>query len=206
MKIALIAFDQFTDLDLFLPWDLLNRVRLLGRKADWEVKILGTQIYHTSVSGLSIPTTASIEEANQADAVLFASGHGVQSLLQDQVYLERFNLNPKTQLIGAMCSGVLILGALGLLTNRKATTYPTAREKLASYGVKVVRESFVIQENIATAAGCLAGVELVDWVIRSLVDELTAREVLATVQPMLEEELINDPIDRGRENSLFISC
>ena len=37
MKIAIVIFDKFTDIDLFLMWDLLNRVRVAG----WEVKILG---------------------------------------------------------------------------------------------------------------------------------------------------------------------
>ena len=30
MKIAIVCFDNFTDIDVFLPWDLLNRVRLVG--------------------------------------------------------------------------------------------------------------------------------------------------------------------------------
>ncbi|MBN3820754.1 thiamine biosynthesis protein ThiJ, partial [Paraburkholderia sp. Se-20369] len=33
-RIALVAFDQFTDLDLFLMWDILGRNR-----RDWEVRI-----------------------------------------------------------------------------------------------------------------------------------------------------------------------
>lgn len=37
MKIAIVIFDRFTDLDLWLMWDLLNRVR----DADWSVKFLG---------------------------------------------------------------------------------------------------------------------------------------------------------------------
>ncbi len=38
MKISLVIFDQFTDLDLFLMWDLFNRVRL----PEWQVRILGS--------------------------------------------------------------------------------------------------------------------------------------------------------------------
>src|SRR3712207_9091506 len=32
MKIAIVIFDKFTDIDLFLMWDLLNRVRI----DDWR--------------------------------------------------------------------------------------------------------------------------------------------------------------------------
>ena len=27
--VCIVCFDHFTDIDTFLPWDLLNRVRLL---------------------------------------------------------------------------------------------------------------------------------------------------------------------------------
>ena len=43
MKIAIVCFDNFTDIDVFLPWDLLNRVRLVGGISDWDVQLLGTE-------------------------------------------------------------------------------------------------------------------------------------------------------------------
>ncbi len=43
MKIAIVCFDNFTDIDVFLPWDLLNRVRLVGGISNWDVQLLGTE-------------------------------------------------------------------------------------------------------------------------------------------------------------------
>lgn len=184
MKIALVCFDDFTDLDLFLPWDVLNRVRLVGGMDDWDVKILGTEDSHVSAAGLRIPTHGRIEEANSSDAVLFSSGKGVRKLYPDSSYLKRFQLNPEKQLIGSMCSGALLLGAMGLLTGKQATTYPTAAHQLAEFGVEIVNKSFVNVGNISTAAGCLAGQELAAWIIDSLIGaDMTAR-VLETVQPV----------------------
>ena len=111
MLIAQIVFDQFTDIDVFLAWDLLNRVR----RPDWTVRLLGTEAQHTSLSGLTIPMHGRIEEAAQADAVLFASGPATRTLRLDRDYLARFRLDPKKQIIGSMCSGALLLAALGLL-------------------------------------------------------------------------------------------
>jgi hypothetical protein len=45
-KAVIIAFDNFTDIDVFLPWDLLNRVRF--RQKDFQVKIIGTAASHPS--------------------------------------------------------------------------------------------------------------------------------------------------------------
>jgi hypothetical protein len=50
MKIAIVIFDKFTDIDLFLMWDLLNRVRVDG----WEVKILGEREAHLSATNFEI--------------------------------------------------------------------------------------------------------------------------------------------------------
>ncbi|CAH8715645.1 DJ-1/PfpI family protein [Paenibacillus thiaminolyticus] len=184
MKIALVCFDDFTDLDLFLPWDVLNRVRLVGGLDDWDVRILGTEDSHVSMAGLRIPTHGRIEEANSSDAVLFSSGKGVQKLYQNSHYLKRFQLNPEKQLIGSMCSGALLLGAMGLLTGKQATTYPTAVHQLAELGVEIVNKSFVNVGNISTAAGCLAGQELAAWLIDSLIGADMTAKVMESVQPV----------------------
>lgn len=70
MKIAIVCFDNFTDIDVFLPWDLLNRVRLVGGISDWDVQLLGTEQSHISMSGLRIPMTGSISDIPFADAVI----------------------------------------------------------------------------------------------------------------------------------------
>jgi hypothetical protein len=49
MKISIVIFDEFTDIDLFLMWDLLNRVRI----PDWEVRIVGDKSHHISTTGLT---------------------------------------------------------------------------------------------------------------------------------------------------------
>ncbi|WP_394822263.1 GFA family protein [Pendulispora albinea] len=184
MLIAQIVFDDFTDVDVFLAWDLLNRVRVRARRPDWRVELLGTEAQHRSVSGLTLPMHGRIEEAAAADAVLFASGPATRELRFDREYLARFALDPTRQLIGSMCSGALLLAALGLLEGKRATTHPTAAPLLREAGIEVVDAPFVRQGNIATAAACLAGVELSAWVIEVLLGKDARDAVLAEVQPV----------------------
>ncbi|MEY9976476.1 DJ-1/PfpI family protein [Lysinibacillus sp. RC79] len=184
MKIAIVCFDDFTDIDVFLPWDLLNRVRLVGNISDWEVQLLGTEKTHVSMSGLRIPMTGNLSDIPSADAVIFASGKGVQDLYKNQEYLNKIHLDPKRQLIGSMCSGALLLGAKKLLTGKKATTYPFVVEQLKEFGVDVIEQSFVNEGNISTAAGCYAAQDLVAWIIRNLVNGKMVDIVLETVQPV----------------------
>ncbi len=187
-KISIVIFDKFTDVDLFLMWDLLNRVRI----ADWKVLILGEKDAHVSATGISIATHGRIEEANDADSVLFVSGQGTRERIADDNWLKRFNLNPEKQLVGSICSGALILAKLGLLQNKLATTYPTSKTLLESFGVEVVEKPFVANGNVATAGGCLASQKLCGWVIENLADADWRDLILKSIQPVGEGLYFDD--------------
>lgn len=181
MKISIIAFDNFTDIDVWLMWDLLNRVK----NKNWQVKILGEKDSLVSQTGIVTATHGRLDEANESDVVLFTSGPGTRQKIHDQIFLSSFRLNPEKQMIGSMCSGALILAALGLLKpGQKATTYPTAKKLLEEYKVQVVEEAFVLNGNIATAAGCLAAQDLVGWVIERLIGKETKELVLDSIKPV----------------------
>ncbi|ARU62062.1 thiamine biosynthesis protein ThiJ [Tumebacillus avium] len=185
MKLAILVFDRFTDLDVFLPWDLLNRVARFKMLPDWEVKLVGTESHHTSENGLTIPMSADLSYIAEADAVLIESGPGVQTLIHDEAFLARMQslLDPGRQMIGSMCSGALLLAKLGLLEGLTATTYPTRVKQLAAMGVEVLDVPIVAHDKIATAAGCLAAVDLSRWFLEGLASKEVAENVIASVRP-----------------------
>ncbi len=191
MKIGIVIFDKFTDIDLWLMWDLLNRVRIAG----WEVKILGEKEVHVSATDIEVKTHGRLEEANDADAVLFVSGQGTRERIADENWLARFSLNPEKQFIGSICSGSLILARLGLLEGVTATTYPTAKNALESFGVRVVEKPFIAHERVATAGGCLAQQYLIHWVIENLADKNWADLVVKAIQPVGEGLFFADAED-----------
>ena len=182
MKIALDVFDQFTDLDLYLMWDLFNRVRL----PDWQVSIVGEQAQQLSTTGLTVQTHDRIEAANTADVVLFVSGQGTRAKMHDAEWCARFQLDPRRQMIGSICSGALLLAALGLLADRTATTYPTSKQALEQLGVTVEEKPFVQHGNVATAGGCLAAQYLAGWVIEQKAGRAWRDLVLKSIQPVGE--------------------
>ena len=182
-KAVIVAFDNFTDIDIFLAWDLLNRVKL--RDKEFQVKIVGTQASHKSSCGLDLATHGLIEECNDADLVFFGSGAGARAVIKDEAYLNRFKLNPEKQIICSMCSGALIIAALGHLKGLSATTYPTAFEALRNFGVTVIEDTHLVTHgNIGTAAGCLAAVDLVGWALEKMYDEKIKQDVIASVLPI----------------------
>lgn len=182
-KAVIVAFDNFTDIDIFLAWDLLNRVKFSDK--EFQVKIVGTEISHKSVCGIDLKIQGLIEECNEVDLVFFASGPGTRNVIKDGSYLDRFQLNPEKQIICSMCSGALVIAALGHLKGLSATTYPTAFEALRNYGVDVLEDKHLVTHgNVGTAAGCLAAVDLVGWAIEKLYDIKIKEDVIASVLPI----------------------
>lgn len=182
-KAVIVTFDDFTDIDVFMPWDLLNRVRLIHK--DFQVKIVGTLPVHKSSCGIDLAMQGQIEECNNADLVFFASGSGTRAIYKDKNYLSRFHLDPQKQIICSMCSGALLLAALGHLDGLSATTYPTVFNELRAFGIDVIEDHHLVAHgNIATAAGCLAAVDLIGWAVEKLYDEKTKQSVIASVLPV----------------------
>jgi len=199
--IALVAFDRFTDVDLFLMWDILGR-----NNTDWRVRILGAQPVLHSAHGLTIPTHGPLVDANHADAVLFSSGkEGVPAALAHPDFLPSFDLDPERQLVRSICGGVSILERLGLLPERRATTHPDARKGLQALGLDVLNQPLVCHRNVATAGGCLASVYPTGWLVESMFDADKRRETLLPVLPAGQREIYEDLIEfrlrQGREQT-----
>nr|AIA17660.1 Putative amidotransferase [uncultured bacterium] len=194
MKTSIVIFDKFTDIDLWLMWDLLNRVRIEG----WDVRILGEREMHVSATGQEIKTHGRLEEANESAAVLFVSGFGTRDRIADTVWLDRFHLDPQRQVIGSICSGSLILAKLGLLDGKTATTYPTVKTALEGLGIEVIEKPFVAHDNVATAGGCLAQQYLVGWVSEKLADSEWKEVVIKSIQPVGEGLFFDDVEKLGK--------
>jgi transcriptional regulator GlxA family with amidase domain len=106
--------------------------------------------------------------------------------MRDPIWLSRFNLNPERQMIASVCSGALLLAALGLLSDKTATTYPTTKKELEAFGVTVEERPFIEHGNIATSGGCLAAQYVVGWVLERKADKAWKELVLKSIQPVGE--------------------
>ena len=93
--------------------------------------------------------------------------------------------DPNRQLICSICSGALLLAGLGLLNGLTATTYPTVFKELRAMGVEIIEDYHLVAHgNIATAAGCLAAIDLVGWALEKLYNEKVKQDVIASVLPV----------------------
>ena len=140
------------------------------------------------MNGVTVTAQQPLEFANSADAVLFGSGIFTRDIAKDDALLNRLKLDPQRQLIGAQCSGTLLLATLGFLKGLPACTDSTTKPWVIEAGVKVLTQPFTAQDNIATAGGCMAAQYLATWVIAKLAGNPAAESALHYVAPVGEKE------------------
>src|SRR5689334_625679 len=183
MRVAILTFDGFNELDSFIALGLLNRLKADG----WKAEITSPSAQVTSMNGVTVTAQQPLEFANDADAVLFGSGIYTRAIAENSALLDRLQLDPLRQLIGAQCSGALLLARLGLLADMPACTDLTTKPWVVEAGVRVVDAPFHARGPVATAGGCMASVYLATWLMWRAAGRDEARTVLHHVAPVGEK-------------------
>jgi transcriptional regulator GlxA family with amidase domain len=193
MHIAILTFEGFNELDSLIALGILNRVK----KPDWKVSIASPSEEVRSMNGVVLKAQATLDDAANADAVIVGSGRLTRQVAADASLMARIRLDPSRQLLGAQCSGTLILAKLGLLRDVPACTDLTTKPWVEEAGVRTLDQPFVANGNVATAGGCLASQYLAAWVIARLEGIEAARSAMHYVAPVGEKDVY---VERAMKN------
>ena len=185
MQIAVLTFDGFNELDSFIASAILNRVKAKG----WKAHITSPSAEVTSMNGVTVQRQQPLEFAAVADAVIIGSGIKTRELVADPALLARISLDPARQLIGAQCSGTLMLAKLGLVGDLPACTDLTTKPWVIDAGVRVLDAPFVAHGNVATAGGCLSSHYLAAWMIARGASLKDMQEAVHYVAPVGEKAM-----------------
>lgn len=183
MQIAVLTFDGFNELDSFVAAAIINRMKPYG----WAAHITSPTERVTSMNGVTVERQRPLEFASEADAVIIGSGIKTREIAADENLMARIKVDPARQLIGAQCSGTLLLAKLGLIGDLPACTDLTSKPWVIEAGVNVIDAPFFASGNVATAGGCLASQYLATWVIARLASMRDAGEAMHYVAPVGEK-------------------
>ena len=134
MLIAILTFDGFNELDSLIALGILRRVK----KPGWRVTLAAPSASVTSMNGVTVHAQASLADACAAEAVIVGSGIRTREIAADAALMASLRLDPSRQLIGAQCSGTLLLAKLGLLEGVPACTDLTTTPWVREAGVEVL--------------------------------------------------------------------
>jgi transcriptional regulator GlxA family with amidase domain len=184
MRVAILTFEGFNELDSFIASAMLNRVGHPG------VEALITCPSETviSMNGVVVRAQAPLAFAREADAVIVGSGTRTRELVKTPSLMKELQLDPLRQVIGAQCSGALVLARLGLLGDLPACTDSVTKPWVEEAGVEVLDQPFVAHGNVATAGGCLGSHYLAAWMIARLAGWKEAERVVHYVAPVGQKD------------------
>lgn len=183
MKIAVVTFDGFNEIDSFVAAHILNRVD----RAGWKAEITAPTEFVTSMNGVRVAVQQPLEFIAEADAVLFGSGRKTAEVVEDASILSRIKVDLQRQLVASQCSGALILAKLGLLEGKSVCTDLKTKLVAEAAGLQVLNQPFYAQGNLASAGGCLSGQYLATWMIWRLAGKQAAMDALSYVAPVGQE-------------------
>ena len=184
MHIAILTFPGFNELDSLIALGVLNRIR----KPGWRVTLCCPEPTVTSMNGVVVHAQSTLAEASSADAVIVGSGIKTREIVKDPAIMSALRFDTSRQLIGAQCSGTLVLAKLGMLNAIPACTDLTTKPWVQEAGVEVLNQPFFAAGNVATAGGCLSAQYLAAWIIARTEGEEAARSALHYVAPVGEKE------------------
>jgi transcriptional regulator GlxA family with amidase domain len=157
MEIAILLYERMTALDAIGPYEVLAgmpdaRVRFVAREKGVKRTDSGYALLNAEYS---------LDEVTAPDILLVPGSPSPQGTMKEEAVLEWLrHVHAQTRWTTSVCTGSMILGAAGLLRGRKATTHWMALDALRSFGAEPVKERFVQDGKLITAAGVSAGIDM----------------------------------------------
>ena len=185
VRVAIVVFDGFSELDTFITFGLLNRLNASGLKAE----LVAPSGRITSMNGVTVDAPQPLEFANEAEAVVFSGGLYSRAIAENSAVIDRLALDPLRQLIGGQCSGTLLLARLGLLADLPASTDAASKPWMIQAGVRVADDTpFHARGPVASAGGPLAAHYLATWLMWRAAGLDLAVQALHQVAPVGERQ------------------
>jgi transcriptional regulator GlxA family with amidase domain len=160
LQIAFIVYDGMTLLDFAGIYDPVTRLKTMGFLPDIQYDICALQETIRTTEGAVIQTDRVRPDLARYNYVILPGGDGVRDLVKDRDFLAWIaHVSPETR-FAAVCGGVLLAGAAGLLRKKRVTTHPLFREYLKTMAGEVSNDRIVRDGDIITAGGVTASLDL----------------------------------------------
>jgi transcriptional regulator GlxA family with amidase domain len=187
MKIDIVVFDGFDEMDAVAPYEVFRTAAVLG--APIAAELVGAHGAGTITASHGMRVAVERGLAEDADMVLVPGGgwfHGAG--VRDEI--ERGDLpramaaaHEAGSIVGSVCTGALLLAAAGLVEGRRATTHHEAIEDLREAGAQIVDGArFVDDGDIVSAGGVTSGLDLALHLVERVAGHSIADQVASEIE------------------------
>jgi 4-methyl-5(b-hydroxyethyl)-thiazole monophosphate biosynthesis len=172
-RVAVILADGFEEVEAVAIIDVL-------RRAEIDTVVAGLHGGHiTSVRRVKIipDTVIDTVQADDFDMIVLPGGQpGADNLNADLRVKELItSFSRKGKLIGAICAAPIVLASAGVLQGKRATSYPSYKDKLA--GALYEEKSVVTDGAVLTSRGAGTALEFGLAIVDRLINKEKAQKI-----------------------------
>lgn len=183
LQVGIVLFPQVEELDFIGPFETINYANKI-RPNSIQVHLVAERNEPLQAfNGLRLLPDFTLAQCPKLDIVIAPGGKGRFAAMKNPV-IQEFLRRQATQAryMTSVCTGAFLLAEAGLLQGKWATTYHTAMEELAAYGVKTEASKVVQDGKVITAGGVSSGLELGLYLLQLCFDLELAREVARKIE------------------------
>jgi len=173
MRVAVIVFEGFDELDAIGPLEVLRNAAAMGA-ADLSVELVALDgaAEVTGSHGLRVRTDGRLDPDRTDLLVIPGGGWNDRGAHGAWAEAERGDLpaaiaaaSRAGAVVATVCTGAMLAATAGLTRGRPAITHHGAVEDLRASGARVVEARVVDDGDLVTAGGVTSGIDLALWLV-----------------------------------------
>lgn len=178
MKCAFVIFEGMTFMDFVGVYDALIRINTMGfnRTFAWDICALTKRV--SDERGLFVEATKVGESLAGYDLLVIPGGYSVGQRMKEEPFLDWLRTFPYEKGVAAsVCTGSLLLGTIGVLKDKRATSHRNALDALKPFCREVVDARVVDEGSVVTARGVTSSIFLGLHLCRRICGPEVARKI-----------------------------
>ena len=164
MRVAIVIFDGFDELDAIGPYEVLRHAARRGAQLDASMVTIGTKDEGVASGGLRVHPHARLDESPQV--LLIPGGPGARrEALRGELPEVIARRHEAGTVVATVCTGAMLAVSAGITTGRPATTHHAILDELAASGAEAIAARVVDDGDLVTAGGVTCGIDLALWLV-----------------------------------------
>lgn len=195
MRIDILLFDGFDELDAIAPFEVLRAAAAAGADFSTRLLMLHPMPEVTASNGLRVRPDGALSQLadDERPQVLVVPGGGWNARKpqgaraeaeRGEVPAALAQLHEEGTTLAGVCTGGMLIATARLLAGRPAITHHGALSDLRAAGANIVDARVVDDGDIVTAGGVTSGLDLALW----LVERFAGARIAHHVESQLEYE------------------
>jgi transcriptional regulator GlxA family with amidase domain len=172
VRIAILIYEGFDELDALGPYEVLRNAAISGAKV--ETLLISDRLaeHVTGSHGLIVEPQGTLADGT-FDLVIVPGG-GWQDRAAAGAYAEAARgelparlreLHQAGTAIASVCTGGMLVAAAGIVERRPMTTHHRALEELRATGAAITDARVVDDGDLLSCGGVTAGIDLALWIV-----------------------------------------